>query len=166
MNTNLFIGKLTNIKQSKTINYPDGDAEIMWKGLKRKYKPMTAFSLAKLHKQFYSTKLKKKLDPDIFITYLEDLRNCMEEMNLVMPNEQFMLHVLNNITKGYENQMNKVNDTLEIEELRDKLRLCFEPLNSKYKSDDHNNEKALFGTSHFKGHCCTCGIATRELTAV
>jgi hypothetical protein len=62
------------VKRSRTSKYLDGNAEVAWKGLERKYKPTMAPSLAKLHKQFYSAKLKKKVDPDIFITYLEDLR--------------------------------------------------------------------------------------------
>ncbi len=86
------------VKRSKTTDYPDGNADVAWKGLKRKYKPTSAPSLAKLHKQFYSAKLKKKVDPDIFITYLEDLRTRMEEMKSVMSDEQFMLHIPNNLT--------------------------------------------------------------------
>jgi hypothetical protein len=56
------------------------------------HKPASAPSLAKLHKQFYSAKLKMKVDPDIFITYLED--------KSVMSGKQFMLHIPNNLTKS------------------------------------------------------------------
>jgi hypothetical protein len=61
------------VKRSKTREYPDGNAAVAWQGLKRKYAPNTAPSLSKLHKQFYGAKLKKKVDPDIFITYLKDV---------------------------------------------------------------------------------------------
>ena len=49
------------VRRSKSKDYPDGNAEVAWKGLKRKYAPTTAPSLAKLHKQFYGAKLKKKV---------------------------------------------------------------------------------------------------------
>jgi hypothetical protein len=58
------------VKRLKSTDYAYGNALVAWKGLKRKYSPTTAPSLAKLHKQFYSAKLKKKVNPDIFIAYL------------------------------------------------------------------------------------------------
>jgi hypothetical protein len=58
------------VKRIKTFDYLDGNAEVAWKGLKHKYKPMTVPCLAKLlYKQFYSVKVKKKVNPDNFITY-------------------------------------------------------------------------------------------------
>jgi hypothetical protein len=65
------------VKPSKTREYPDGNVAVAWQGLKRKYAPNTAPSLSKLHKQFYSAKLKKKVDPDIFISYLEDVQRAI-----------------------------------------------------------------------------------------
>jgi hypothetical protein len=38
------------VKRSKSTDYQDGNAEVTWKGLKWKYSPTTAPSLAKLHK--------------------------------------------------------------------------------------------------------------------
>jgi hypothetical protein len=76
MDTRESAGKIAfNIlKRSKSTDYGDGNALVAWNALKRKYFRTTVPSLAKLHKQFYSAKLKKKVDPDIFITYLEDIR--------------------------------------------------------------------------------------------
>jgi hypothetical protein len=151
------------VKRSKSTDYADGNALVAWKGLKRKYSPTTAPSLAKLHKQFYRARLKKKVDPDVFITYLEDIRTRMEEMGSKMTDEQFMLHVMNNLSSDYENQVNKVEDRvgnktnpLDIEELRDELCLRFERLNTKEDSDESEDEKALFG-AQFKGRCRVCG---------
>jgi hypothetical protein len=114
--------------------------------------PTTAPSLAKLHKQFYSAKLKKKVNPNIFITYLKHIRTRMEEMESKMSDDQFMLHILKNLSRDYENQINKVEDrlghsteTLDIEELRDELCLRYERLNTKEESDDSEDEKTLFG---------------------
>ena len=155
------------VKRSKTREYPDGNAAVAWQGLKRKYAPNTAPSLSKLHKQFYGAKLKKKVDPDIFITYLEDVRGRMEDMGSQMTDDQFMMHILNNLTKDYEMQVLKLEDRigsstngLEIEDLRDELSLRYERMNVRDESsdeDDDGEEKALFGGGQFKGRCNSCG---------
>jgi hypothetical protein len=60
------------VRSSKNEDYEDGNIAVAFKSLKRKYSPKTAPTLAKYHKLFYSSKLKKKADPDVYITYLED----------------------------------------------------------------------------------------------
>jgi hypothetical protein len=90
----------------------------------------------------------------------------MREMKLLMTDDQFILHVMNNLTKDYEMQILKMEDkigdesnTLTIEDLRDELNLCFERLNTKDDSDNEEDEeeKALFGGGQFKGCCNNCG---------
>ena len=78
---------------SKSDDYEDGNIAVAFKSLRRKYSPKTAPTLAKYHKLFYSLKLKKKADPDVFITYLEDLRLNMAEMKSRMTDDQFLLHL-------------------------------------------------------------------------
>jgi hypothetical protein len=145
---------LSIIKRSKTTDYPDGNVGVAMEALKRKYAPKTAPSLSKLHKVFYSAKLKSKTDPDVFITHLEDIRGRMSEMKSSMTDDQFILHVMNNLTKDYEMQILKMEDKignesnpLTIEDLRDELNLCFERLNTKDDGDNQEDEeeKALFG---------------------
>jgi hypothetical protein len=55
------------IKRSKTAEHLYGNCEVAWRGLRRKYTPKTGPSLAKINKLFYSSKLKKKMDPNEFI---------------------------------------------------------------------------------------------------
>jgi hypothetical protein len=117
--------------------------------------------LTKIHKQFYAAKLKKKVDPNLFIGYMEDfLRAQMAEMVSEMTDAQFLMHITNNLTNEYENQVNSVKkrighltNPLDIEELREELILYFEHLNTK----DEEEEKALFGRDQFKGQCHQCG---------
>lgn len=61
-------------RSAKTSDYRNGDATLAYKKLKTKYSPDTAPTLTKLHKIFYSSKLKKNADPDVLITNLEDVR--------------------------------------------------------------------------------------------
>jgi len=87
------------VKATKTTQYADGNIWEAWRRLKKKYETQTAPTLAKLHKMFYKVKLKKNVDPDVFITYLEDLRIRMESMGSAVTDKQFMLHVLSNLNK-------------------------------------------------------------------
>jgi hypothetical protein len=110
--------------------------------------------------------LKKKTDPDVFITYLEDIQGCMSKMNSSMTDDQFILHVMNNLTKDYEMQILKLEEkigykfnALTIKNLRHELNLRFIRMNTKDDSDNDEDEeeKALFGSGQFKGRCTICG---------
>jgi hypothetical protein len=78
---------------------------------------------------------------------------------------QFMIHVLNNIPTEYDLQLSllekRIGDKdkpLTVEEIRADLSLCFERLNMKSKKNEENEELeeyALF-SGQFKGKCRNC----------
>ncbi len=141
----MIAGKVTFnlVRGSKTQDYKDGNIVVAFKSLKHKYSPKMAPTLAKHHKLFYSTKLKKKADPDMFITYLEDLRLNMAETNSKMSDNQFLLDVLNNLTKDYEPK---------VKDLEKRIRSLTDPLEIDYLSDNSSipepstNEQAQLGS--------------------
>jgi hypothetical protein len=90
------------IEGCKSKDYPDGNAAIAWERLKNKYEPISTPSLVKLEKQFRELYLKKGQDPEIWITELEDLRVRLEAIGLSISENQFMIHILNNLTSDYE----------------------------------------------------------------
>ena len=152
------------VKRSKTKNFTDGNAADAWKGLQRKYAPTSALSLAKISKQFYDAKLKEGVDPDVFITYLEDLHWKMDNMETKITDEQFMVQVLNNLNKDYEIQVAKIEDRVgakdspaTIEEMRDLLCLKYERMNNNVENSNDDGEKALAAVGQFKGWCQKCG---------
>jgi hypothetical protein len=113
------------IKGCKSKDYPDGNAAIAWERLKNKYELISDPSLVKLEKQFRELSLKKGQDPEIWITQLEDLRVRLEAMGSSISENQFMIHILNNLTSDYELQLalmeRRVGDDekpLTIEEIR------------------------------------------------
>jgi hypothetical protein len=74
--------------------------------LRRKYASKTNPSPVKLHKLCFGAKLKKNINPDVFITYLlKDLRSRMEDMKSAMTDNQFILHVISNLMECYINQV-------------------------------------------------------------
>jgi hypothetical protein len=93
------------IKGCKSKDYSDCNAAIAWERLKKKYEPISAPSLVKLEKQFRELSLKKGQDPEIRITESEDLRVRLEAMGLIISENQFMIHILNDLTSDYELQL-------------------------------------------------------------
>jgi gag-polypeptide of LTR copia-type len=57
----------------------------------------------KLEKQFRELSLKKGQDPETWITELEDLHVRLETMESSISENQFMIHILNNLTSDYQN---------------------------------------------------------------
>jgi hypothetical protein len=94
--------------------------------------------MVKLEKQFRELSLKKGQDPEVWITELEDLRVKLENMGYCITENQFMIHILNNLTSDYDLQLvlmyRRVGDAdkpLTVEEVRGELNLRFERLNMK-----------------------------------
>lgn len=153
------------IKGSKSADYEDGNGTVAWTRLLNKYSPKTAPSLVKLERQFRTSKLKKGADPDDWITSLEELRGRLQEMGSEIKEDQFLIHVLNNLSKEYqlqvllmEKRINAFADPLTIEDMRSDLNLQFERMN-EHEDDDSKStseEKAL-AMIQFKGRCNHCG---------
>jgi hypothetical protein len=131
------------VKGCNSKEYVDGTA---FRG-KNKIKPLSAPSLVKMEKQFRQCALKKGQDPEIWLTELEDYRMKLEELESSITDNQFIIHILNNMTSDYDLQqafMEKcINDKLHpltIDEIRDGLNLRFERLNMKSYDENENEE--------------------------
>jgi hypothetical protein len=110
--------------------------------------------MVKLDKQFRELSLKKGQDPEIWITELQDHRVKLENMGSCITENQFMIHILNNLTSDYDLQLElkerRVGDAdkpfLTIEKVRGELNLRFERLNMKTSIDEEGEflkEQAL-----------------------
>jgi hypothetical protein len=93
------------VKGCKKKDYTDSNASMAWEGLKNKFEPSSAPSLVKLEKQFSQCSSKKGQEPDIWITELEDYRMRLEELVSSISDNQFNLHILNNMTDDYDLQL-------------------------------------------------------------
>jgi hypothetical protein len=155
------------IKGCKSKDYSDGKDAIEWERLKNKYDSISAPSLVKLEKQFRELSLKKGQDPEIWSTELEDLRVRLKAMGSSISENQFMNHILNNLTSDYELQLalmerrvGNVEKSLTIEEIRGELSLRYERMNmksSRNKEGEGLEENAIF-SGQFKGKCRNCGL--------
>jgi hypothetical protein len=91
--------------------------------------------------------LKKGQDPEIWLTEFEDYQMKLEELGSSITDNQFMIHILNNMTLDYDLQLalmeKHINDKLNpltVDEIRDDLNLRFERLNMKSNDESGNEE--------------------------
>ena len=106
-------------KNSKTIQYPEGNCKLVWNRLTTKYAYKTAPSLLKLKKEFANSILEDfDRNPDEFITDLEGLRSDMEYIHIAttMSDMDFMIHVLNNLPEPYDAVLDDMESRLMLEE--------------------------------------------------
>jgi hypothetical protein len=141
------------VEGCKDEDYADGNASIAWERLKNKFEPSSAPSLVKLEKQFRQCLFKKGQDPAIWINSLEYYQMIIEELGSSISDNQFILHVFNNMTDYYalqlammEKRITDKSNPLTVDEIRENLNLRFERLNEKqYKeSENDNNQQVAF----------------------
>jgi hypothetical protein len=124
--------------------------------IKNKDEPQSVPSLVKMEKQFRQSALKKGQDPDVWITKLEDYRMKLDELGSSISENQFILHILNNMTANYNLQLammeKRINDKinpLTVDEIRADLNLRFERLNEKDDNDNEDNQDVAFFGGQF-----------------
>jgi gag-polypeptide of LTR copia-type len=91
--------------------------------LKKRYCPSTAPQLAMLHQKFFSVKLKKGGEPDLFISYVEDLCYRMSKMNCKIEDDKFFLQILNNLTSDYDPQVAIMEKRILTQDADKKLKI-------------------------------------------
>ena len=89
------------VRNSKSKDYEDGHVGYAWAALRSKFSPQTAPTEIALYRKFYDSKLKKGMDPDVWISQMEDTRMRLEEMNSAMTEKHFLMHLINNLTSEY-----------------------------------------------------------------
>jgi hypothetical protein len=134
------------VKVCKNKDSAVGNASMAWERLKNKFELSFAPSLVKLEIQFRQCSLKKGHDSGIRIIELEDYRLRLEELGSSISDNQFILHVLNNMTDDYDLQLammeKRVTDKskpLTIDKIRDYLNLKFKILNEKQNEESEND---------------------------
>ena len=173
---------------SKTDDITGGDAKLAWDRLQRKYRPKTNQQRVSLRLEFQQNTLKSwKVDPDEWITELEIQKVYLKEMGVAITEDELKLHIITNLPEEYDiltEQLEENMDTLDLEEIRERLIAKFEKIKKrkggwstrKMKSSDeetafingdHNDDAGVMtddGFIHeaalitmFKGRCYKCG---------
>jgi gag-polypeptide of LTR copia-type len=93
------------VKGFKSKDDEDGNANMAWEKLKKKFDSVSAPPLVKIERMFRESKLRKNGDSEIWIDNLEDLQAKLEVMGSNMTDERFLVQVLNSLTGDYKLQM-------------------------------------------------------------
>ena len=99
----------------------------MWQKLSDKYQPDRALNRVELKQEFTNSKLKDaSQDPDKWITELEELRADLARMKSNISDEDFLIHILNNLPEEYdmevkilESKLSSTTDPLTLQMIRD-----------------------------------------------
>ena len=160
------------VDEAVTEELPDGDAELAWKELQRRFEPDTSADKVKLKKEFSTSKLTSwSKDPETWISKLEVIRKRLKKMGNEISDEDMMIHIMNNLPQEYdtvveamERKLDDLVDPLTLRNLKNELLLKYNRIkkNKGMKEESENEEAdedtALVGyTKNFKGRCYNCG---------
>ena len=159
------------VDEAVTNDLPEGDARLAWTNLEKKFQPSSSANKVQLRREFNSSKLNSwKKDPDSWISKLEIKRKRLKKMGNDISDEDFIIHVLNNLPLEYDNvvealerKLDDLVNPLTIIELRDELTLKFARIKKNKgisesvendSDDEAEEEAALFSfQKNFKGRC-------------
>jgi hypothetical protein len=93
------------VKGYKSKDYHNVNAVTTWEKLKNKSDPVSAPSMIKLDKQFRDSSLNKGQDHEVWKTDVENSHFRIDDMVSSISENQFMIHVLNNLPTEYDLQL-------------------------------------------------------------
>ncbi len=144
------------VHNAKSQKHPRGDAALAWKNLKKRFQIETTAGKLELKLNFCNLKLQRGQDPDEWLLQLDLLRIHLEDMGSKMTDEDYIAHVLNNLTPDYSELITSLEGTLEqlkIDTLKERVLSFYR---RKYAgSREEYGTKALLHI--FKGRCNNCG---------
>ncbi len=149
------------VEQAVSEEFPDGNCQQAWQNLMSRYEPRTAATKVELKKKFADSRLSIGADPDEWITDLELIRQQLLNLKYKMSDEDLIIHILNNMTKEYENLVERLEtkvDVLNITQLKTEIRQKYQRI-KKYNEGHGDEEKVLaaYKPNKFKGNCTYCG---------
>ena len=160
------------VDESVTKDLPDGDAELAWRELQRRFEPDTSADKVKLKREFNASKLSSwNKDPEVWISKLEVIRKRLKKMSNEISDEDMMIHILNNLPEEYdtvveamERKLDDLVDPLTLRNLKNELMLKYKRIKKNKgvgedsEDEEEGHDTALVGyTKNFKGRCYNCG---------
>jgi len=95
----------------KNYNYKNSNAANAWKQLMAKYVPNIMPIKLELKSKFQCSKLwDVSQDPNVWISDLGSIQARLKEVKLDIPDEDFMVHILNGLPVEYEVQVSKLEE--------------------------------------------------------
>ncbi len=142
---------------AKTEALPNGDARTAWIALKERYQVENATSKVELKRQFNELVMKDGQDPDDWFMEMDHLRKQLQAMGSKVQDEDYVAHVLTNLTAEYSELVTVLEEDLEgltIQKLRERVRSFYRRKKKSEGSAEDNNQALIH---IFKGRCNNCG---------
>ncbi len=149
---------------AKTKALPNGDARIAWIALKERYQVENATSKVELKRQFNELVMTDGQEPDDWFMEMDHLRNRLQAMESIIQDEDYVAHVLTNLTNEYSELVTVLEGDLEdltIQKLRERVG-SFYRRKQKLVGSAEDNSQALIHI--FKGRCNNCGTYGHKRT--
>jgi len=122
-----------SICSCRMTDYKNGNAHNAWECLIAKYAPKIVPMKLELKLEFQQMKLRDaSKDPNVWILQLKDLHARLKDMNAAILDNDFHVHILNNLLPKYEVQVSKLEDRFgstsnprTVQDLRKELNLKY-----------------------------------------
>ncbi len=130
---------------------------LAWKALKDKYQIENAASKIELKKQFTQKVMKNGQDPNEWLMELDHLRNRLQAMKSSIQDEDYIIHILSNLTQEYSELVTVLEgelETITVDKLKERIRGFSRRKRSEGCTTDGSTHALL---NVFKGRCNCCG---------
>ena len=136
MNSNTIEGKVAfrMVRNCTSTDFPSGDAKEAWIRLREEYESSTGSAQIELKRKFHGAMMRPNQNPTTFIANLDNIRDRMDGLGIVISPNDFRLQIIDSLPKEYENVqdlLKAANDkgTLTVKEIKTRLRERYVALN-------------------------------------
>ena len=122
------------VRNSTSDDFPMGDAREAWVRLREEYESSTGSAQIELKRKFHGATMRANQNPVSFVTNLENIRERLERLGVIISDNELMLQILDSLPKEYENTQDLLKVTfdkghLTITEVKIRLKERFVTLN-------------------------------------
>jgi gag-polypeptide of LTR copia-type len=102
------------VDKARSTTFPDGNCALAWNGLLRIFEPTTSASKVALKKKFSQMKLTDpQVDPSLGIIELESICQRLRSLKGKINNDNFVIHILNNLLKEYDSVVKNIEENMD-----------------------------------------------------
>ena len=143
---------------SRTEALQEGDAALAWRILKEKFNSTNKASKITMIKEYNNCRLEKDMDPDSWITKMENLRWTLQHTHQkFQSDEEFLTQLICNLNKDYstlitslEEQLDRTVDQLTIDRFKEQMSSFYKRSISSRSSKKHDSYDSVLMTDRKK----------------
>ncbi|KAG7339583.1 gag-polypeptide of LTR copia-type [Nitzschia inconspicua] len=113
------------VKKATSTDFPQGDATKAWKALQKRWEPKGEIDKQNITDKFFSSTLKDlNVNPEDWITDLEEMQERLDDMGEKISDSMLTSHILHNVPEEYKVVVDMLsrNKTKTIESVKKELK--------------------------------------------